>query len=111
MAMRDVPPVATEGDWIFVGRTHGAPAHTMRAQAEQALARIARALAPHGLPLRNVTRARYLVPHGAGADDFADCRDLIVAALGDRNPQPTFIATGLGQPGPRIEIEVRARRA
>jgi enamine deaminase RidA (YjgF/YER057c/UK114 family) len=110
MAKRDVPPVSIEGDWVFVGRTDGAPAHTMRAQVEQALARIAGALAPHGLTLRNVTRARYLVPHGPGADDFAGCRDLIAAALGDRNPQPTFIATGLGLPGARIEIEVHARR-
>jgi enamine deaminase RidA (YjgF/YER057c/UK114 family) len=83
----------------------------MRAQVEQALVRIARALAPHGLTLRNVTRARYLVPHGAGVEEFAGCRDVITAILGDRNPQPTLVATGLGQPAARIEIEVRARRA
>jgi enamine deaminase RidA (YjgF/YER057c/UK114 family) len=111
MAMHDIPRVSAEGDTVFVARTHGAPASAMHLQAQQALNRIASALAQQGLTLRHITSARYLVPHGVAPEEFERCRPVIAAALNDRTPRPTFVATGLAEPGARIEIEVRARRA
>jgi enamine deaminase RidA (YjgF/YER057c/UK114 family) len=98
---------------VFVSRTHGrspdGAAGSMRAQAACALARIAASLASHGMTLRDVVSARYLVPHGSSPAAFAACRNLVSGALRDPAPLPTYVAAGLALPGAQIEIEVRAR--
>ena len=65
-----------DGDWIFVSGTTGFDYATMtisadvRAQAEQTMKNIARALADAGSSFADVVRVRYILPDAA---DFEAC--------------------------------------
>ncbi len=102
-----------DGDWVFVSGTTGFDYETMTlgdgvvAQAEQALANIAAALAAAGASLADVVRVRYILPDRA---DFEPCWPVLRAAFAAAPPAATMIVAGLSDPRMRIEIEVTARR-
>lgn len=77
------------------------------AQAEQALANIAAALAQAGADFADVVRVRYILPDRA---DFEPCWPALRAAFGDAPPAATMIVAGLADPRMLIEIEVTAKR-
>ncbi len=102
-----------DGDWVFVSGTTGFDYTTMTladgvvAQAEQALANIATALAAAGASVADVVRVRYILPDRA---DFEPCWPVLRAAFAAAPPAATMIVAGLSDPRMRIEIEVTARR-
>jgi enamine deaminase RidA (YjgF/YER057c/UK114 family) len=102
-----------DGDWIHVSGTTGFDYATMTiaddvvAQAEQALANVAAALAEAGASFADVVRVRYLLPD---RDDFEPCWPVMRRAFGDVRPAATMQVCGLSDPRMRIEIEVTARR-
>ena len=101
------------GDWVFVSGTTGFDYASMTiaddapAQASQALANIAAALAEAGATLADVVRVRYVLPDRA---DFQPCWPVLRAAFAAAPPAATMIVAGLADPRMRIEIEVTARR-
>jgi formimidoylglutamate deiminase len=103
-----------DGDWVHVSGTTGFDYTTMTiaddvaAQAEQALANVAAALAEAGCSFADVVRVRYLLPH---ADDFEACWPALRRAFGDVRPAATMQECGLTDPRMRFEIEVTARRS
>ena len=101
-----------DGDWIHVAGTTGFDYSTMTisddvvAQAEQAVATVASALAEAGGSLADVVRVRYLLPDRA---DFEPCWPVLRRAFGSSRPAATMQVCGLSDPRMRIEIEVTAR--
>ena len=101
------------GDRVFVSGTTGFDYATMTieddvvAQAEQAVANIAAALAEAGSSFADVVRVRYLLPDRA---DFEPCWPVLRRAFGAARPAATMQVCGLSDPRMRIEIEVTARR-
>jgi enamine deaminase RidA (YjgF/YER057c/UK114 family) len=104
--------VVVDGDWIHVSGTTGLDYATMTladgvvAQAEQAIANIAAALAEAGGSFADVVRVRYLLPD---RDDFEPCWPVLRRAFGSARPAATMQVCGLIDPRMRIEIEVTAR--
>ena len=102
-----------DGDWIHVSGTTGFDYATMAiaddvvAQAEQAVANIAAALAEAGSSFADVVRVRYLLPDRA---DFEPCWPVLRRAFGEARPAATMQVCGLSDPRMGIEIEVTARR-
>jgi enamine deaminase RidA (YjgF/YER057c/UK114 family) len=102
-----------DGDWIHVAGTTGFDYATMTladgvvAQAEQAIANIAAALAEAGSSFADVVRVRYLLPD---REDFEPCWPVLRRAFGVARPAATMQVCGLSDPRMRIEIEVTARR-
>ena len=102
-----------DGDWIYVSGTTGFDYATMAiaddvvAQAEQAVANIAAALAEAGSSFADVVRVRYLLPDRA---DFEPCWPVLRRAFGEARPAATMQVCGLSDPRMGIEIEVTARR-
>ncbi len=101
------------GDWIMVSGTTGFDYATMTiregvaAQAEQAFANIAAALAEAGSSLTDVIRVTYVLPD---ATEFEQAWPAMRAAFGDVRPAAMMIEAGLADPRMRIEIEVTAVR-
>jgi formimidoylglutamate deiminase len=102
-----------DGDWVHVSGTTGFDYATMTisddvvAQAEQALANVAAALAEAGCSFADVVRVRYLLPRAA---DFEACWPALRRAFGDVRPAATMQECGLSDPRMKFEIEVTARR-
>jgi enamine deaminase RidA (YjgF/YER057c/UK114 family) len=102
-----------DGDWVFVSGTTGFDYATMvladgvLAQAEQALANIAKALAEAGSGFQDVVRVHYILPD---AKEFPACWPALRRAFGDSRPAATMFQAGLIDPAVRIEIEVTARK-
>lgn len=101
-----------DGDMVYVSGTTGYDYKTMRmpedagAQARNALATIAGALAQAGASLSDVVRVRYYLT------DMAHYDALVMAAgetFGDIRPAATLVVCGLIAPEMKIEIEVTAR--
>ena len=103
-----------DGDWVHVSGTTGFDYTTMTiaddvaAQAEQALANVAAALAEAGCSFADVVRVRYLLPR---ADDFEACWPALRRVFGDVRPAATMQECGLSDPRMQFEIEVTARRS
>jgi enamine deaminase RidA (YjgF/YER057c/UK114 family) len=103
-----------DGDWVHVSGTTGFDYATMTiaddvvAQAEQALANVAAALAEAGCSLADVVRVRYLLPDAA---DFEACWPALRRAFGDVRPAATMQECGLSDPRMKFEVEVTARRS
>ena len=103
-----------DGDWVFVSGTTGFDYATMTiaedapAQARQALANIAAALAQAGATLADVVRVRYVLPDRA---DFEPCWPVLREAFAAAPPAATMIIAGLADQRMRIEIEVTAKKA
>ncbi len=101
------------GAWVFVSGTTGFDYRTMTiaddpaAQAGQAVANIAAALAQAGATLQDVVRVRYILPDHA---DFAPCWPVLRAAFAAAPPAATMMVAGLADPRMRIEIEATAHR-
>jgi enamine deaminase RidA (YjgF/YER057c/UK114 family) len=102
-----------DGDWVFVSGTTGFDYATMiladgvLAQAEQALANIAKALAEAGSGFKDVVRVHYILPDAA---EFSTCWPALRRAFGESRPAATMFQAGLIGPSVRIEIEVTARK-
>ncbi len=77
------------------------------AQAHQAFANIAAALAEAGVALDDVVRVRYLL---VDAKDFDVLAPLFGQYFGVARPAATAMVVGLVDPRMKIEIEVTARR-
>ena len=77
------------------------------AQARQALANIAAALAEAGADFSDVVRVRYLLPDRR---DFEPCWPVLRACFAAHPPAATMMVAGLSDPRMRIEIEVTARK-
>lgn len=100
-----------QGDWCFVAGTTGYDYATMEmpadadAQATNALATIAQALAEAGFAMSDVVRATYYI---TDPDDWAVVTPVLGTVFGDIRPAATCIVAGLVAPDMRIEIEVTA---
>ncbi len=100
-----------DGRWVFVAGTTGFDYTTMTisehpaAQAEQALANIAAALAEVGAAMEDVVRVTYILPDPA---DFEPCWPTLRTWLGPAKPAATMISAGLYDPRMKIEVEVTA---
>lgn len=102
------------GPWCFVAGTTGYDYARMvmpddvAAQAENAMATIAAALAEAGFSLSDVVRARYIVTD-------ARLADAVFAVVGrhfsDIRPAATMIVADLIRPEMKVEIEVTALRS
>jgi formimidoylglutamate deiminase len=103
-----------DGDWVHVSGTTGFDYATMTiaddvaAQADQALANVAAALAEAGCTFADVVRVRYLLPSAA---DFEACWPALRRAFGDIRPAATMQECGLTDARMKFEIEVTARRS
>ena len=101
------------GDMCFVAGTTGYDYASMSmpedagAQAEAALATIARALEEAGFTLGDVVRT---VIHLVDPDDHPAIAGPLRAAFGEVRPANTTVVSRLLRPEMRIEIEVTARR-
>lgn len=102
-----------QGDWCFVAGTTGYDYTTMtmpadvRAQASNALATIARALAEGGFKVSDVVRATYYIADAAHWDVVGP---VLGETFGTIRPAATCIVSGLVTPEMQIEIEVTAFR-
>lgn len=102
-----------DGEWVFVSGTTGFDYTSMTlaagvlAQAEQALANIATALAEAGSGFADVVRVHYILPDAA---EFPACWPALRRAFGESRPAATMFQAGLINPAVRIEIEVTARK-
>lgn len=100
-----------DGRWVLVSGTTGFDYRTMAieddvvAQARQALANIAAALAEAGATPADVVRVRYLLPDAA---DFEPCWPVLRTFFAEARPAATMMVVGLADPRMRIEIEVDA---
>ena len=102
-----------DGPWCFVSGTTGYDYAAMTmpgdvaAQAENAMATIARALGEAGFSLTDVVRVRYIVTDAAHAEPvFA----VVGRWFADIRPAATMIVAGLIRPEMKIEIEATALR-
>jgi enamine deaminase RidA (YjgF/YER057c/UK114 family) len=102
-----------DGDFVFVAGTTGYDyakmtiEPTVEAQARQAFANIAKALAEAGCTLADVVRATYYLTDRA---DFQKLAPLFGEHFRDIRPASTAIICQLIEPAMKIEIEVTARR-
>ena len=102
-----------DGPWCFVAGTTGYDYVTMTmpddvsAQAENAMATIAKALGEAGFALADVVRVRYIVTDPSYADPVFS---VVGRWLGDIRPAATMIIAGLIRPEMKIEIEATAFR-
>lgn len=103
-----------DGPWCFVSGTTGYDYAAMTmpddvaAQAENAMATIARALGDAGFSLTDVVRVRYIVTDAAHAEPvFA----VVGRWFADIRPAATMIVAGLIRPEMKVEIEATAFRA
>lgn len=102
-----------DGPWCFVSGTTGYDYATMTmpddvsAQAENAMATIARALDEAGFAMSDVVRVRYIVTDAAYADPVFS---VVGRWLGNIRPAATMIIAGLIRPEMKIEIEATALR-
>jgi len=102
-----------DGPWCFVSGTTGYDYATMTmpddvtAQAENAMATIARALEDAGFALSDVVRVRYIVTDAAYADPVFS---VVGRWFSDIRPAATMIVAGLIRPEMKIEIEATALR-
>lgn len=102
-----------DGPWCFVSGTTGYDYATMTmpddvsAQAENAMATIARALGEAGFSISDVVRVRYIVTDAAYADPVFS---VVGRWLADIRPAATMIIAGLIRPEMKIEIEATALR-
>ena len=103
-----------KGPWCFVSGTTGHDYATMTmpgdvsAQAENAMATIARALEDAGFAMSDVVRVRYIVTDAAHAEPvFA----VVGRWFADIRPAATMIVAGLIRPEMKVEIEATAFRA
>lgn len=104
----------SDGPWCFVSGTTGYDYAAMTmpddiaAQAENAMATIARALGEAGFSLADVVRVRYIVTDAAHAEPvFA----VVGRWFADIRPAATMIVAGLIRPEMKVEIEATAFRA
>ena len=104
----------SDGPWCFVSGTTGYDYAAMTmpddvaAQAENAMATIARALGEAGLSLADVVRVRYIVTDAAHAEPvFA----VVGRWFADIRPAATMIVAGLIRPEMKVEIEATAFHA
>jgi enamine deaminase RidA (YjgF/YER057c/UK114 family) len=103
-----------DGPWVFVSGTTGYDYATMEiatdvtAQAEQALANVAAALAEAGARLDDVVRVRYYLTR---REDWPACWPVVRAAFATARPAATMIVCQLQEPEMLIEIEATAYRA
>ncbi len=101
----------TDGPWCFVAGTTGYDYAAMTmpddvsAQAENAMATIARALGEAGFSLTDVVRVRYIVTDAAYAEPVFS---VVGRWLADIRPAATMIVAGLIRPEMKIEIEATA---
>ncbi len=102
-----------DGRWVFVSGTTGFDYTTMTlargvvAQARQALANIAAALAQADASFDDVVRVHYILPRAA---DFEACWPALRDAFGRARPAATMIEARLLDARMKIEIEVTALR-
>lgn len=102
-----------DDDYVHVSGTTGFDFETMEisddvaAQAHQAFANIARALAAARVSFADLVRVTYYV---ADADDFDALAPVFKQHLGPNPPAATALVTQLIDPRIKIEIEVTARR-
>ncbi len=100
-----------DGDWVHVSGCTGFDYATMTmadgvvAQAEQAMANVAAALAEAGASFADVVRVRYYLPDAA---EFEACWPVLRRYLGDVRPAATMIECGLIDPALRFEVEATA---
>jgi enamine deaminase RidA (YjgF/YER057c/UK114 family) len=101
-----------EGKWVFVAGTsgfaNGQIADEVTAQAEQAFATIAAALAEAGAGLKDVVRVRLYLTDAA---DFEPVAKVCGKHFKGIRPANTSIICGLVDPRMKVEIEVTARIA
>ncbi|WP_448953671.1 RidA family protein [Labrys neptuniae] len=102
-----------QGDWCFVSGTTGYDYASMSmpeeagAQAENALATIAKALAEGGFSLSQVVRVTYYV---TSTDDVDAITAVTGRVFGEIRPAATMLICNLIKPEMKIEIEVTALR-
>jgi enamine deaminase RidA (YjgF/YER057c/UK114 family) len=102
-----------DGDWCWVAGTTGydyasmTMPDTVGAQAENAMATIAKALEDAGFSIADVVRATYYVTDPAHADAVFPVVGRWFAGI---RPAATMIVCGLIRPEMKVEIEVTARR-
>lgn len=102
-----------QGDWCFVSGTTGYDYASMSmpeeagAQAENALATIAKALAEGGFRLSQVVRVTYYV---TSTDDVDAITAVTGRVFGEIRPAATMLICNLIKPEMKIEIEVTALR-
>lgn len=101
-----------DGDMVYVSGTTGYDYATMtmpesaEAQARNALATIARALAEAGSGLEDVLRVRYYITDMAHYDALVRVAGETFGAI---RPAATMVVCGLTTPEMKLEIEVTAR--
>lgn len=99
--------------WCFVSGTTGYDYATMTmpdhvsAQAENAMATIAKALGEAGFSISDVVRVRYIVTDASYADPVFS---VVGRWFADVRPAATMIIAGLIRPEMKIEIEATAFR-
>lgn len=102
-----------DGPWCFVSGTTGYDYATMTmpdavsAQAENAMATIARALDEAGFAMSDVVRVRYIVTDATYADPVFS---VVGRWFANIRPAATMIVAGLIRPEMKIEIEATAFR-
>lgn len=102
-----------DGPWCFVAGTTGYDYVTMSmpddvtAQAENAMATIAKALGDAGFTMSDIVRVRYIVTDASLADPVFS---VVGRWLKDIRPAATMIIAGLIRPEMKIEIEATAYR-
>ena len=101
-----------DGDWIFVSGTTGFDyaagtiSDDAAEQTRQTLRNIDAALSEAGAGLKDVVRARYILPN---VDDWDAVSIVLGEFFGDIRPAATAIIAGLIDPSMKVEIEVTAR--
>lgn len=112
-AMAGYSRAVVDGDWILVSGTVGVDLASgrfpdgARAQAEQALDIIAKALADADATLLDVVRVRVYVPDRA---DVPEVSAVLKERLGAARPANTTVCCALAVEAAKVEIEVTARR-
>ncbi len=102
-----------DGPWCFVAGTTGYDYATMsmpddvKAQTENAMATIAKALGDAGFSMSDIVRVRYIVTDASLADPVFS---VVGRWLKDIRPAATMIIAGLIRPEMKIEIEATAYR-
>ncbi len=102
-----------QGDWCFVSGTTGYDYARMEmpesaeAQARNAFATIAAALAEAGFAMADIVRVQYTITEPAVQEEIAP---VLREALGAVRPASTMVVAGLVAPEMKVEIEVTAYR-
>lgn len=112
-AMLGYSRAVVKGDWCFVSGTTGYDYTAMhmpegaQAQAENAFATIAGALAEAGFAMADIVRVQYTITDAALVDEIAP---VLARHLGEVRPAATMVVAGLIRPEMLVEIEVTALR-